>query len=179
MKKTVLILSVAMAIVVIATTADANAQRLRRSGGGTIYSGMGQEGMTQAYDVGRVPLRRSVKMAAHNPFSPRPVYTYTDAGIDAGLTHQWNQGQAAAYPWHGQHGHWRWNEPTALVVPPTAAYHSSYAWGVGQVRSTPIHHQFGRNNAGMIGGGEGQFSHSPYWPSSTDQMGVYPVRGPW
>ena len=149
--------------------------------GGVIYAGTDVEGMTITNDVGHVGALRSMKMASHNAhYSPQPFYTYNKRGIGAGLTHGWNQQEQAARPWHGGYNYWRWGEPTALVVPPTSAYQTSYAWGVGQVRSTPIHHQFGRNDAGMIGGGGGgMFSNTPYWPSSTNQMGVYPVRAPW
>ena len=183
MNKLVLILGVMTFTTVIVAATESNAQtrfQKRRNGAGVIYAGTDVEGMTITNDVGRVNPVRSLKMASHNPhYSPQPYYTYSNRGIGAGLTHGWNQQEQAARPWHGGYNYWRWGEPTALVVPPTSAYHTTYAWGVGQVRSTPIHHQFGRNDAGMIGGGEGMFSNTPYWPSSTDQMGVYPVRAPW
>jgi hypothetical protein len=186
MKKFSVVLSLVLVGTVVMTAVDAKAQshfRSRRAcaaAGPVIYSGQDAEGMVQTNDVGFVGPLRSAKMALHDPFSPSPYYAYSNRGINSGLTHQWNQSEAAGRPWHGDFNNWRWGEPTALVVPPTAAYQSSYAWGVGQVRSTPIHHQFGRGSAGMIGGGGGgQFSNTPYWPSSTDQFGVYPVRAPW
>ncbi len=180
MNKTVLFLGVVIFTSVIFTTTESNAQGRFKMRRGVIYSGTDVEGMTITNDVGRVSPLRSLKMASHNPhYSPEPYYTYSKRGINAGLTHGWNQQEQAARPWHGGYNYWRWGEPTALVVPPTAAFQTSYAWGVGQVRSTPIHHQFGRQDAGMIGGGAGMFSNTPYWPSSTDQFGVYPVRAPW
>ena len=183
MNKLVLFLGAVIFTSVIISATDADAQtrfRKRRLAGGSIYAGSDIEGMTITNDVGRVNPARSLKMASHNAhYSPQPYYSYSNRGINAGLTHGWNQQEQAARPWHGEYNNWRWGEPTALVVPPNSAYQTSYAWGVGQVRSTPIHHQFGRHDAGMIGGGEGMFSNTPYWPSSTDQFGVYPVRAPW
>ena len=171
-----------MAATLFISATDTQAQGLLRARrAGPIYYGQDAEGMVQTHDVGFVSPDRTAKMAAHDPFSPHPYYAYSNRGINAGLTHQWNQSEAAGRPWHGDYNNWRWAEPTALVVPPTAAYHSTYAWGVGQVRSTPIHHQYGRGGAGMIGGGagDGMFSNTPYWPSSTEQFGIYPVRAPW
>ena len=123
-------------------------------------------------------LRESLLYASQDPFSPHPLYAYTGNGIDASMTHKWNQQMAQQRSWHEGYNHWRWNRPTALVVPPTAAFGSQYSWGVGETRSMPIYHQFGRTNPGS-GGGPGQYSSSPYWPSSTQQLGVYPVRAPW
>lgn len=159
---------------------DADAQRILARRSVPIYNGFDAEGMVTTNDVGRINPARSAAYALRDPYSPHRYYSYSNQGIQAGLTHQWNQQEAAARPWHGDYNYWRWAEPTALVVPPTAAYHSTYAWGVGQTRSTPIHHQFGRQGAGMINaGGEGMFSNTPYWPSSTEQFGIYPVRAPW
>lgn len=178
MKKMVLMAGIAVVASAILSATEANAQLRGRRG--VIYSGRDVEGMTQTYDVGPVTPARSAAMAARNPYSPRPYYTYSNRGIQTGLVHQWNQQEMSYRPWHGDYSYWRWDEPTALVVPPTSAYHTTYSWGVGQTKSTPIHHQFGRYDAGMIGGGGyGQFSRTPYWPSSTDQFGVYPVRAPW
>jgi hypothetical protein len=121
-----------------------------------------------------------IKGIARDSFSPHRVYSHSPAGGLAQSTHDWNNNMHNVYSWHGGYQNWRWGTPTALVVPPTASYHTSYAWGVGQTRSTPIHHQFGRGNAAMIGGGNGSnFSWTPYWPQSTNQFGIYPVRGPW
>ena len=117
--------------------------------------------------------------AAHDHFSPHPIYAYSRHGIDAGRIHAWNQRKAAEVPWHANYNYWRWGAPTALVVPPTAGFHTEYNWGVGQTRSMPIYHQFGRNGAGTVAAGQGGFQNTPYWPSSTRQFGVYPVRAPW
>ena len=124
--------------------------------------------------------RATLKDAAADKFSPHRVYAYSNGGLDAAHTHNWNNAQQNVYSWHGGYQNWRFGTPTALVVPPTASYQSSYAWGVGQTRSTPIHHQFGRGGAAFGGGSNGSgFATTPYWPHSTDNFGIYPVRGPW
>lgn len=180
MKKITLGFTIAASLLLSVAASEANAQRFLQRRGGPMYSGFDGQGMVQAQDVGWVSPLKSAQLGHSDPFSPHPYYAYSNRGIQAGLTHQWNQQEAATRPWHGGYNYWRWSEPTALVVPPTASYHTSYAWGVGQVRSTPIHHQYGRGSAGMIsGGGQGMFSNTPYWPSSTEQFGIYPVRAPW
>lgn len=123
-------------------------------------------------------IKQTLSYASRDPFSPHPLYAYSANGIDASMTHKWNQQMAQTRSWHEGYNYWRWNRPTALVVPPTAAFSSQYSWGVGQTKSLPIYHQFGRTNPGS-GGGAGQYSSSPYWPSSTQQLGVYPVRASW
>ena len=122
--------------------------------------------------------KQTLKNAARDYYSPNPVYAYSIAGLEAGYTHTWNQNQAQNYSWHGGYNTWRFGQPTATVVPPTASYQSSYAWGVGQTRSTPIHHQFGRG-AGSSGGVGGGYQNTPYFPYSTNQFGYYPVRASW
>lgn len=121
--------------------------------------------------------KQTLTNAARDAFSPNPVYAYSNPGLRAGRTHAWNQDQANNYSWHGGYNSWRFGQPTATVVPPTASYQSSYAWGVGQTRSTPIHHQFGRGagSSGGVGGGQ----NTPYWPRSTNHFGYYPVRASW
>lgn len=122
--------------------------------------------------------KQTLKNAARDAFSPNPIYAYSSEGLRAGHVHAWNQNQANAYSWHGGYNTWRFGQPTATVVPPTASYQSSYAWGVGQTRSTPIHHQFGRG-AGSFGGAGGGYQNTPYYPYSTNQFGYYPVRASW
>jgi len=121
-----------------------------------------------------------LRYAHWDKISPHPYYSYSRQGINAQLTHQWNQQQMNAYPWHGNNSYWQYGRPTALVVPPTAAFQSVYSWGVGQTRSVPIYHQFGRGYPGYTTGGVGAggFPATPYWPSNTSQFGVYPVRAP-
>ena len=125
---------------------------------------------------------RAFGYAATDHFSPCPLYTYGSAGLDATRTDYWNRNTAAPnYAWHGDYQYWRWGAPTALVVPPTASFQTEYNWGVAQTRSMPIYHQFtGGANAGFaMGGAPGVFRRTPYWPSSTSQFGIYPVRAPW
>lgn len=79
--------------------------------------------------------------------------------------------------WHGDYYHVAWGQPVALVVPPTVRWQSHYNWGVANTRVTPVYHQFGPyRGEGVIGR---RFFAPPAWPSSTDQLGVYPVRAPW
>lgn len=125
-------------------------------------------------------VRKSLTGALRNRFTPSPAYTYSQKGATAQRVHEWNSQQQNSYPWHGNSNYWRWERPTALVVPPTASFMSEYNWGVGQTRSFPIYHQYGRDGGGSIGGGVGgAFSNTPYEPWSTSQFGVYPVRAPW
>lgn len=118
-------------------------------------------------------------LAATDDFHPDPFYAYSKSGIDASRIDQWNRVRASQTAWHGQYNYWRFNAPTALVVPPTASFQTSYSWGVGGTKSLPINHQFNSPASGGSGGISQQFSSPPYWPSSTDQLGVYPVRAPW
>lgn len=87
------------------------------------------------------------------------------------------QNRAMNQPWHGNFYYLPKGQPTALVVPPTVSMQQTYSWGVSQNYSMPLYHQFGRGAA--AGNGGGQFMATPYWPSHTDQFGVYPVRAPW
>ena len=89
----------------------------------------------------------------------------------------WARTQANQRPWHGGYYWMRTGQPTALVVPPTVTMQSNYSWGVSQNTMTPVYHQFGGNPPNGAGGGV--FRATPYWPTHTDQFGVYPVRGPW
>ena len=140
--------------------------------GSCSVGGIGGDGMTQ-------PVCGCRPNGLRDRFSPRPEYTYSPAGHRAGWEHSWNQNRAAVTSWHGCNSYWRFGTPTALVVPPTAAFQSSYGWGVGQVRSLPINHQFQKAGGYGMGNGAGNFAPTPYWPSNTEQFGVYPVRGPW
>ena len=88
----------------------------------------------------------------------------------------WAQGQANNRPWHGSYYYTQTGQPTALVVPPNAVMQQTYSWGVSRNFSRPIYHQFGYQGMPSAGGA---FYATPNWPSSTQQFGVYPVRGPW
>ena len=82
------------------------------------------------------------------------------------------------YAWHANYAYTQYAQPLALVVPPTADVSRHYSWGVGQTTLYPIHHQYGRSpHAGAYH--QGGFAPTPRWPSHTDQMGVYYIRGPW
>lgn len=81
--------------------------------------------------------------------------------------------------WHAGYYHPAWGLPVAVVVPPTARYVAQYSWGVGGKHSVPICHQFSRNYPGPGQILRQRLTASPRWPTHTDQLGVYPIRGPW
>jgi hypothetical protein len=87
--------------------------------------------------------------------------------------------QSQTYPWHGDYYDVAWGVPVAVVVPPTAEAQTHLGWGVGATRVTPIQHQFERAYPGPGGGSHAKFLAPPAWPSSTDQLGDYYIRGPW
>ncbi|HEX5444004.1 MAG TPA: hypothetical protein VFW87_09260 [Pirellulales bacterium] len=84
----------------------------------------------------------------------------------------------ACQGWNGAYYHVMWGQPVALVVPPTAEYQTHWNWGVAQTAVTPIWPQFSRAYPGPYYG-QSRLLPTPAWPSSTDQFGVYYVRGPW
>jgi hypothetical protein len=86
--------------------------------------------------------------------------------------------QHAGEEWACGYYHTMWGQPVALIVPPTAELQTHWNWGVAQTSVTPIWPQFSREFPGPYYGGRG-FAPTPRWPSSTDQFGVYYVRGPW
>jgi hypothetical protein len=86
---------------------------------------------------------------------------------------------AASSPWHGGYYHVSYGVPVALVVPPTAEFQTHWGWGVGNTRVSVNWHQFRRNYPGPAYYDAGTYQPTPYWPSDTDQFGVYYVRGPW
>ena len=86
---------------------------------------------------------------------------------------------ARSYPWHGGYYNVSWGMPVALVVPPTVGTQTRWGWGVGNVRVTPICHQFQRGWPGPVGYDPRMFRPTPRWPSDTEQFGIYYVRGPW
>ena len=157
MKKILLSLGLVVATTAMCLPTETNAQLLRnhreakaarRAAVSTraVYAGRDVEGLTITNDPGIVTPFHSAAWALHDPYNPHPYYAYSCRGIKAGLTHGWNQEQMGIRPWHGNYNYWRWGEPTALVVPPTSSFQTSYAWGVGQTRSTPIHHHFEMKN---------------------------------
>jgi hypothetical protein len=79
--------------------------------------------------------------------------------------------------WHGPYSHVQWGHPVALIVPPTATMQTEYSWGVARTQMIPIRHQFDRPIAVITGAGT--LPPSPRWPSRTQHLGVYSVRGPW
>ena len=109
-----------------------------------------------------------------------PVYAvYPHHGHHAKRADRISRYYAAQRPWHGPYAYTQWGMPVAMVVPPNAKMHTSWSWGVAQSEMIPIYHQFHRDYPGMAVGGAAEIYATPYWPSHTDQFGVYPVRGPW
>jgi hypothetical protein len=87
--------------------------------------------------------------------------------------------QSQTYPWHGDYYDTAWGMPVAVVVPPTAESQTHWGWGVGATRVTPIQHQFQRGWPGPGQYNRAWFRPTPHWPSNTDQLGDYYIRGPW
>jgi hypothetical protein len=87
--------------------------------------------------------------------------------------------QSQTYPWHGNYYDSAWGMPVAVVVPPTAENQTHWGWGVGATRITPIQHQYQRAYPGAGSYNRSWFRPTPAWPSSTDQLGNYYIRGPW
>lgn len=86
---------------------------------------------------------------------------------------------AQTQPWHDGYTHAGWSSPVALVVPPTAEDQTHYGWGVGATRVTRIYPQFQLGYPGPAYYNPKAFQATPRWPSSTDELGVYYIRGPW
>ena len=81
--------------------------------------------------------------------------------------------------WHGAYYDMTFGAPVALVIPPTAEMQTHLGWGVGATYVTPNCAQFNRIYPGGRSYDRRAFLATPPWPSSTDQFGVYYVRGPW
>jgi hypothetical protein len=123
--------------------------------------------LTGALAVLAVMALTSLTAQAQYPY----VQPYNTASAQAA-----NVGQGL--PWHNQYYHQAYGEPYSMVVAPTAEYQTHYSWGVGGMRNTPIFHQYGRSYPGG-GPSSFRFRHPPYYPSDTNQFGVYYNRGPW
>jgi len=97
----------------------------------------------------------------------------------------WADQVAAITPWHAPYYNTAYGQPVALVVNPRASTQTHWNWGVAGTRISPLYHRFARPDFGGVpmqqagSEGGGQLLPTPRWPSSTDQFGVYYVRGPW
>lgn len=88
--------------------------------------------------------------------------------------------RAAEWPcWHQPYYDAAWGMPVSVVVPPTAEFQTHWGWGVGGTRITTIHSQFQRNYPGPGTFDRRMYQPAPPWPSDTDQLGFYYIRGPW
>ncbi len=91
----------------------------------------------------------------------------------------WARRYAAQYPWHYNYYDPAWTpQPHALVVPPTTCRHVEYNWGVTGTELQRIPHQYQQGFGGGSSSG-GYYAPAPVQPTSTNQMGVYYIRGPW
>jgi hypothetical protein len=81
--------------------------------------------------------------------------------------------------WHAGYYDPAWGLPVALVAPPTAEMQTNWGWGVGNTRVSPLWRQFQRNYPGSLFYDPRTFQPIPRWPSDTEQLGVYYLRGPW
>ena len=121
-----------------------------------------------------------VDSGVRNPEYTHQQYLLSRTAGHAEYTHRWNLYHANQSPWHGGYYNAAWGRPLSLVVPPTADNQVKWGWGVGATTMTPIYHQFGRGNPTTYPQESWRrFRPKPYWPTHTDQFGVYYVRGPW
>lgn len=138
---------------------------------------------SQEICFGDIPVFQTLKLslvaAALVAIATVAIASSAQAGGPAGRADRLARQYASTRPWHGQYSHTNYGQPLALVVPPTAKSMGSYSWGVSQNEIRPLYHQFGRPYPGNEAGLGNLFLPTPYWPSHTDQFGVYPVRGPW
>ena len=95
------------------------------------------------------------------------------------LIDRWALRFARTQNWHGAYGHDAYGQPVGLIVPPIVQMQVGMGWGVSQSSMTPIYHQYRRPFPGYVEGDVRQTYATPNWPSHTDQMGVYYIRGPW
>lgn len=84
---------------------------------------------------------------------------------------------ATTTSWQAGYADSAWGVPVAVVVPPTARFQTHYNAGVGGMQVTPICPQF--QPGYPVPGQYGPFQPVPPWPTSTDQLGFYYIRGPW
>lgn len=149
--------------------------------GAMMAEGYAADELTHIEDgYGHGPDGYGVSSGVPHPEFAHHRYLQSRTAGHAEYTHRWNRYHAAQSPWHGNYYNAQWGRPLALVVPPTADSQVSWGWGVGATNVTPIYHQFGRGNPATYPQGSwNRFRPTPYWPSHTDQFGVYYVRGPW
>ena len=101
------------------------------------------------------------------------------AALNFGVKQRVAYRESQTYSWHGGYYDAAWGMPVAVVVPPTAESQAHLGWGVGATRVTPIQHQFARPYPGPGTYNRSCFRPTPAWPSGTDQLGDYYIRGPW
>jgi hypothetical protein len=93
----------------------------------------------------------------------------------AGAIHPFHHGGG---PWHGPYYSPAEGVPVPLVVPPTAHCQTHLYSGVPSSHVTHISPQFQPFDFGPGYYDPRAFLPTPRWPSSTDQLGTYYIRGP-
>jgi hypothetical protein len=86
--------------------------------------------------------------------------------------------RAAHSSWHNDYYDPAWGTPVALVVPARVKAQTNYGVGVGQTSVTRVPHQFRPDGMEVVTPDGGAFAPMPAWPTNTNQLGVYYVRGP-
>ena len=92
---------------------------------------------------------------------------------------RWEREHANATPWNGMYHHQSHNTPLAIIVPPTAATSRSLGWGVSKNVVTPLYHQYQLNTPQSLRTFPGPYKSTPMFPSNSDELGAYYIRGPW
>ncbi len=114
------------------------------------------------------PMRRRAPLHVNHPEFVIPPQTYYLQGNPHEMT--WQAG------WYDT----TYGAPLALVVPPSVTYMGQYHWGMPASSTVPVAPQFGRINPTLDAFGQPQgIAPSPYYPSHTNRLGIYAVRGPW
>jgi hypothetical protein len=86
--------------------------------------------------------------------------------------------RAASSSWHDFYYDPAWGMPAALVVPPTVKRQTNYSWGVGGTRVSRVPYQFSGQPIPPTAYDVHSYLPAPQWPSRTEQLGDYYVRGP-
>ena len=82
--------------------------------------------------------------------------------------------------WHQGYYQGQWGAPLALVVPPNVDFQTNYGNSVGTTQVTRIWPKFTQSYPGdATPGNAPKYKPVPNWPTSTQQLGTYYIRGPW
>lgn len=184
--RTLLVMAAAVAAVLLAG-GEAWAQRPSFRGGGMGMAGMrggmgmpmsvrggGAMGMGGQMGAGGMT-GRGVGFRANQPVMVEGNTVIGDTVSENGYV----GAVPSASPWHGGYYHTGWGRPVPLVVPPNASWQFQYGWGIGNTRLVRIDPQFQGPQEGYPFDSQETWHPQPFWPSDTQQFGVYYIRGPW